>query len=172
MKANNLTISIPSRKTGPRCDKNCPYCISLMTPSVPFNYDAFFRNLDKARYLATATNANSVLLTGKGEPCLNFHLLVQAAMKFPEFPLELQTNGLWLNKHPSAIKQLQAVGVNTIAISTDQLWQASALDNVISEIKNLSMTSRVSLNITDMISKDIQLKEGTDIMKALIIVKG
>ena len=153
MKANNLTISIPLRRGGPRCDKNCPYCISLMTPQVEFNYDLFFHNLEKAKYMANTCSVISVLLTSKGEPCLNFHQLVQAAMAFSDFPLELQTNGIWLRNHPTALQELKAIGVDTIAFSIDGLYQVNELMPITKKIRELGMTTRVCFNVTGKIKE-------------------
>jgi len=40
--AENMTVSIPSTKP---CEKDCPYCVSKMTPQVKSNYDLMYRNL-------------------------------------------------------------------------------------------------------------------------------
>lgn len=169
MKANNLTISIPQPKEGPRCDKNCPYCISLMTPSVKFDYDLFFNNLEKAKYVAKICSVSSILLTGKGEPCLNYHLLLQTAMKFSDFPMELQTNGLWLLEHKDAVKELRSVGLDTLAFSVDNLWNVNELFFVSKVANDLGMTVRVCLNLTNKITPKIKFVELIASMKGFLI---
>ena len=159
MKANNLTISIPQPKNGPRCDKNCPYCISLMTCPVQFNYDLFFDNLEKVKYVAKACSVSSVLLTGKGEPTLNYHLLLQAAMKFDSFPMELQTNGRWLLDHIDALKELKAVGLDTLAFSIDNLYNVNELEPLSKLAHDLGMTVRACLNLNNNINPEIRFVE-------------
>jgi len=159
MKANNLTISIPQPKDGFRCDENCPYCISLMTPFVQFNYDLFFDNLEKVKYMAKTCSVSSVLLTGKGEPTLNYHLLLQTAMKFSSFPMELQTNGKWLLDHIDAMKELKAVGLDTLAFSIDNLYNVIELYPLSKKACDLGMTVRVCLNLTNKITPKIKFVE-------------
>jgi len=169
MKANNLTVSIPQPKEGPRCDKNCLYCISLMTQSVKFNYDLFFNNLDKAKYVAQTCSVSSILLTSNGEPCLNYHLLLQTAMKFSSFPMELQTNGLWLFNHKDAIKELQFVGLDTLAFSVDNLYTINELYPVFKFAHDLGMTVRVCLNLSNKITPKVKFVEIIASIKGCLI---
>ncbi len=71
MDSENLTICIPPERDGPRCDKNCPYCISRMTGYIDHNYHMVMRNIDKVKTAAKAARVYSVMLTGAGEPLLN-----------------------------------------------------------------------------------------------------
>ena len=78
MKAQNLTISVPPDSNGEICDKNCKYCISRMTGYIEHDYHKVLANIDKVKTVAKAANVSSVLITGKGEPMLNFDNVVSA----------------------------------------------------------------------------------------------
>lgn len=94
MKTNTFSIVVGTDA----CDMNCPYCVSKMTctaapKSQDINWDRFHtacRIVDKA-----ADGLISVLLTGKGEPCLYpdqiTAYLVNMVNRFPL--VDLQTNG-------------------------------------------------------------------------------
>lgn len=143
MKANNLTISIPNKG----CDKNCPYCVSQCTGLMKTDERMLFRNFPKVLNLARMSQVSSVLLTGKGEPCLNFDSVLDFTHKFKEFPLELQTNGIWLSKNLDKCNVLSSTGMNVIALSIDTLrTDHSKLARAIHEA---GMLLRICYNVTN-----------------------
>ena len=85
------------------CNAKCPFCISRMTGSaigvIPTNVN--WLRFARARDLAVASGATTMMLTGKGEPTLWPYLItkyIKAAKK--AFPIvELQTNGLTLSDY-------------------------------------------------------------------------
>jgi hypothetical protein len=77
----------------------------------------FLTNLNKLDAINNAYNISSVLLTGKGEPLLNFDCILKLLDEFSYLPIELQTNGLLLNAENT--EQLHLHGLNTAAISVD-----------------------------------------------------
>jgi len=147
MRAANLTISIPYEG----CDKNCDYCVSKMTGSIETNTDLMLRNINKVKTLARAAQVTNVLFTGKGEPCLNWEELVDFIAKFKDFPCELQTNGIILNNNINLVDTLQFYGLDVVALSIDKLEQFSEYSKLFKRIQDVGMTSRVTLNITNMI---------------------
>ena len=159
MEAQSLTVSVPPPKEGPVCDKNCPYCISAMTGYIEPGLSTFFRNIEKARTLAKAANVSTILLTGKGEPLLNFETTCYILEHFREYPTEIQTNGLWLSKHPDIVGFLKGYGLDTIAISVDHLDQMDDLEQLIKAIIECNMTCRICLNLTDKIPTDLSFKD-------------
>jgi organic radical activating enzyme len=150
MESNNLTISIPPEDGGEICDKNCPYCVSVMTGYVKPNYHRVMRNLDKAKTAARAASVSSVMITGKGEPLLNFGGVMQICGHFEDYPLEIQTNGLWLNRNRGAIKELDSAKMDTIAISIDRIGQILGLASLYECIHSFDMIARVCLNLTNL----------------------
>lgn len=143
MKSNNLSISIPNKG----CNKNCPYCISKITGYMKSNNDVFYRNILKVKNYAKLANVSSISLTGKGEPLLNMPDLTLLIKTFNEFPVELQTNGILLNK--DTIKTLYNCGLDVIAISIDDGWfYSDELKEIIANIKETGMTARLTINIT------------------------
>lgn len=153
MKANNLTISIPYKG----CNKGCPYCVSRSTGMVKTNEALMQKNLPKILELARRSQVSSVLLTGKGEPCLNMNAVNLLTDSFKEFPVELQTNGIWFNQHLEAIDYLAAVGMNVIAISRDDFqdvrpsgvgWDENDFRKVVNRIISAGMILRVTFNVT------------------------
>lgn len=171
MRAQNLTISIPYKG----CDKNCPYCVSRMTGNVN-NTDSglnMMRNIPKVITLAKAAQITSVLLTGKGEPFLNFKDVLAFTKAFSEFPVEIQTNGKWLSNHtfnetpePGYIKEnscpshkqesclsdLFLAGMNVISISIDNTNDIPRFKEVVKELHKTGMLVRVTFNITEKLS--------------------
>ncbi len=87
MKANNLTISVPT----PGCKQDCPFCVSKMTGCIKSDTTKFKLNLDKARRMAEQSGVNSILVTGKGEPLDQWDFCQHIAINvFNEYPLEIQ----------------------------------------------------------------------------------
>ena len=153
MRAQNLTVSIPVLKE--RCDKNCPYCISLMTPEVKPNWDLMLRNARKVQELAWAAKVTSVLLTSKGEPFLNYEQLTIMATHFLRFPLEVQTNGVRLKRmfleDASSLNRLSGeFGVNVVAISMDKLADIMTYGALMRELKMQGIVTRVCMNVTSL----------------------
>jgi len=156
MRANNLTISIPNKG----CDKNCPYCISKITGSVKSNVDLMRRNTSKVKSLARAAQITSVLLTSKGEPCLNMEHTLEFLNEFNEWPTELQTNGEAILKDlasgsNSVLEQLFFAGLNVLAISVDNDYQMKYKVPLVTRCASeLGMVVRLTLNVNNMFTLD------------------
>lgn len=148
VKANSLSISIPSLK-GEQffCNKDCPYCISKMTGMNPVSIDRFVNNFDKAKHLAEMAMVSSVIITGKTEPLTNMSMVKVACEAFSEFPIEIQTNGILLSE--KVIHALDDLRVDTVAISVDSIEQIHSLKKAISVIRELGMTVRFTINLTN-----------------------
>lgn len=87
MRANNLTISIPT----PPCTKGCRFCVSNMTYPVKENLTLFKHNLRRVRKLAERTGVTHILLTSKGEPMDNLKMVEVVYNEFAgDFPMEIQ----------------------------------------------------------------------------------
>ena len=147
MRAANLTISIPYKG----CDKNCPYCVSQMTGITKTNTPLMMRNINKVKTLARAAQVTNVLFTGKGEPCLNWERLLDYINEFRNFPCELQTNGIILNNDHNKVDILFLAGLDVVALSIDKLDQFPKYSMLFDRIQDVGMTSRVTLNVTNMI---------------------
>jgi len=146
MKANNLTISIPYNG----CDKKpqCPYCVSKITGSMKSNPELMARNTTKVLTMARLSQVSSVLLTGKGEPCLNIDEVIKYIRAFKEFPVELQTNGIFLSKYTDYVQVLADAGMNVIAVSVDKDTNTLTLEDLAKAIHRAGMLLRVSFNVT------------------------
>lgn len=151
MRAQNLTISVPNRG----CDKNCPYCISRMTGYTITNWNLMIQNYPKVIKLAEAANVTNVLLTGKGEPCLNKGELCALLIWFKDFPLELQTNGRWLSNNIDGIREMAGYGLNVLAISVDSLEEMYQLRKVVNSCHRNGVVARITLNVTDKLRAGI-----------------
>jgi hypothetical protein len=164
MRANNLTISIPNKG----CDKHCPYCVSGINGYVDANVDNMKRNVQKVLTVARAARVSSVLLTGKGEPFLNFEDVLYFTKAFSEYPVEIQTNGRWLSDHifgctpgfgpikdtpernkKSCLPDLWTAGMNTISFSIDDENEPPSFKEMVKAIHKIGMVVRVTFNITD-----------------------
>lgn len=146
LKAENLSICLPNFG----CNKNCEYCISKMTKSVPKNTRDITRNFKKVQKIAELAEVTSILVTSQGEPLLSNSFLVDYIYKigemFAEWPLEIQTNGLNLESY---IKTLYDNNFNTIAISMDEPKQFETYKQKIKQINDTGMIVRLTVNITD-----------------------
>lgn len=156
MRAQNLAVSIPPSK--PLCDKNCEYCVSRMTGYLKTNIGLIASNLPKVKELAHVGQVTSVLFTGKGEPTLNETDLFWLMEEFKHLPLGLQTNGLKLSKDLDLLERLAAAGLNTLAVSIDDLKQFITYYELFARSKELGLLTRVTLNITNKLPKDINFK--------------
>lgn len=110
----------------------------------------FYKNLKKVKTIAINSSIGSVLLTGKGEPCLNEEVLIKVMNYFSEYPIELQTNGVELRKNPLLISKLAIAGLNVLALSVDSVGEISLNEEVIKRAKKLGMLVRFTFNITNM----------------------
>jgi organic radical activating enzyme len=153
MEANNLTISVPKSKDGILCDKNCPYCISKMSGYIVDDYEMMQRNFKKVLTVATSYHVGSVMITGKGEPLLNYYQVAAICQTFKHYPIELQTNGIWLKDNVTAIKDLKGFGIDTFAFSVDEMPFIDELVDIFDKIKSSNLNVRVSINITDKLSE-------------------
>lgn len=166
MKAQNLSVSLPYM--GCNKDPLCEYCISHITGFVETNYELMRRNIPKIKKIAESTGITTVLLTSKGEPFLDGDWLETFIKKmdlvyffiqcFNDFPLEIQTNGIWLNENKDHISKLQANGLDVIAFSIDDLATLVEYENLFELIKDEGMLTRVCINLTSMISEAINFE--------------
>jgi len=163
MKAQNLTISIPCEG---KCDKNCEYCISKMTGYLKPDLYMMRRNLPKVRNLLERADAAFVLFTGKKEPLLNFEVLLEFANYFKDYPIEIQTNGLRLNKHREWIHFLEGAGVDVFAFSIDDIRQMERYRLMFKAIADVNLTTRICLNLTNKISTNVNFEEIFSICKS------
>jgi hypothetical protein len=110
----------------------------------------FFRNIEKAKTLAKHANITSVLITGKGEPMLEFDLVMKVIDEFRDFPLELQTNGKLLNENPEIkLSTLAVRGLNVLAISIDNPNEMIEYAPLVKKAQELGMLVRFTVNLTD-----------------------
>jgi organic radical activating enzyme len=151
--ANNITICIPKAKNQVLCDKNCPYCVSKMSFSVEHDYDMMQRNFPKLKRVATNSQTTNLLITGKGEPLLNFDGIGNICTAFKDYPTEIQTNGIWLRDNLEAVKTLKRFGVDTIAISIDEMTFIDELVDVFETIRSANLTTRICINVTDKLNE-------------------
>lgn len=147
MKAWGMTTSIPVD----RCDKNCPYCIVNMTGFVIPNPKLVEHNLETAYTWARSAEISFFMITSKREPILNIEAVCRMANRFREYTVEVQTNGIKLNRHPEYIDALFENGVNTIAFSIDNLRQLDRYRDMFAAVTARGMMVRICINLTDII---------------------
>lgn len=143
MKSNNLTITIPT----PPCRKNCPFCISKMTEHRIYNKSLYWRNIKKLKYVAVASQVSNILLTGKGEPTDNMRDTLKILKMFDNsgIPLEIQTNGINLNKNFNLLKKLYKAGLNVLAISISHPSELKTNESMIIAATKIGLTVRLTL---------------------------
>lgn len=156
MKSNNLTISLP----GDYCNKNCPYCISKITPVVN---DAstldFKRKLDKVKAIANKAGVSNLLITGKGETITGYdtnnNLLLSLINKFTDnFIMEIQTNGVFLSSLSKTkfeeyyLNYLK--GIDIIAFSIDKKDDLFKLSDKIIKLSLDGVVVRLCINVSPL----------------------
>ena len=148
MKANNLTICLPT--TG--CTRNCDYCISKMTPSAPHPLKYLSSvQLRKATSFGKTSGVNSVLLTARGEPLLSYENVLEAANVVSKdflLPCELQTNGDLLTV--DKIEELIVAGIDVFAISINSPLQPEEQQKVMAYIRDYNKVLRWTVLLHDM----------------------
>ena len=171
LQAGDLTIAVPYFG----CNKNCPYCVSQMTGNFS-NHNSFYKNLRKAKKVADAYNAFTVMITGKGEPTysLSYGHTLQILDEFSEYITELQTNGLELlsNKQNLIINDLKRCELNVLAISVDSISDIKRFSEVLETTKYNGMANRITFNLSLCSIEDENIMNGTlsklDFIKELI----
>jgi molybdenum cofactor biosynthesis enzyme MoaA len=155
LRSENLTITVPSivhneKLQNPFCNKNCTYCVSVMTGFTERSgLDIMLRNIDKVKTFAERAQVTSVLLTGKGEPTLNMHDVKRLAWQFREYALELQTNGIRLSRYLDRVDELYECGFDVIAISLDSDADFKRSIPLIKKINDVGMSVRITVNVSD-----------------------
>lgn len=150
MKAQNLTISVPCDK----CDKDCPYCISSITWSPEPNVKLMMANLSKVKRTADQSGITSVLITSKKEPFLDFGRMLWLCGHFKDYWLEVQTNGIYLNKHADmCARDMAKNGVNVVAFSIDVLSDIDKYSKTFTILAKHGIITRLCINLTKMITK-------------------
>lgn len=159
MIANNLTLSLPLEGS-PKCDKNCPYCVSNMTYGVRPDKKLFLSNLSKAKTVARTSGVSSVLITAKGEPFL-YQNMRTIGSQMREWPLEIQTNGKLLfslfEDGDGDVDEFSGVvheAFNVIAVSIDEWETWEKYQPMFEAFEILGKIVRVTLNVTDKLLKD------------------
>jgi len=110
------------------CDAKCPFCISRMTgfDNTDLSHPINKRNLKKAILMAERHSAQSILITGKGEPTLYPHQISEYLTLFRELGcsvpvIELQTNGILIGKLANGERSL-------VTESILEYWYNNGLD--------------------------------------------
>ncbi len=123
------------------CDKDCPYCISKLTPAPPIDEITFNKNIPKIKSTINNLGITSILITGKGEPFL-YSKLPELINSFKEYPLEIQTNGKVLSKlarasdiESSKLLRHYLNHINVVSISIDSYEQFAELNELIRFIR-------------------------------------
>lgn len=163
MKAQNLTISIPTNG----CKKNCPYCVSRMTGYIEHNPFLFLRNIPKVLKMASLSEVSSILFSSKGEIFdsdfgIESLYNVIARVGGSHLPLEIQSNGSiipYLNNLRYEKKEVNesilytiADNINIIAHSIDSEQDLNKLAVFISAHGN-KFVHRATVNVTADIAK-------------------
>jgi sulfatase maturation enzyme AslB (radical SAM superfamily) len=143
MIASNVAVCVPNKG----CNKNCPYCVSRITGMMESNTELMKAHIRKVKKLADAAQVFCILLTGKGEPTCNIKMTEFLIEAFSEYSVELQTNGIILGNDLTYLGHLHTLGLNTIAISIDDLSDFNP--DLLNAIHETGMLSRVSFNVTN-----------------------
>ena len=109
------------------CNARCPFCVARMTPTFGLSNkksEIDWVAFERACRMAKNGNAETVMLTGNGEPTLFPQQITQylsALAPFGFSNIELQTNGIPIAEGKlvglSDLRQWRASGLNLIAIS-------------------------------------------------------
>jgi hypothetical protein len=110
----------------------------------------------KVLKLAEMANVTSVLLTAKGEPMLNFSSVKEIAQWFASYPLEIQTNGLWLNSVRDdrvIMDQLGMSNIDVIAFSIDHVSMFDMFKELFTTLRShYGFILRATVNVSDLLN--------------------
>jgi molybdenum cofactor biosynthesis enzyme MoaA len=117
MKSNTFSIVVGDDK----CNANCPYCVAKMTGQASTT-SLNLRRLETACKIAqqAADGFCTAMITGKGEPMLHPDQIEQVLQTFYsyDFPvIELQTNGILIEKYRDKLSQWHDMGLELVSIS-------------------------------------------------------
>lgn len=109
------------------CNARCPFCISRMTPKRSIEKrvsEVDWRNFHRAAKLAREGGAQTVMITGKGEPTLYPEQISSYLEALPEHGftfVELQTNGTLFDlkraEYEAPLRRWVEQGLTTVIIS-------------------------------------------------------
>ncbi len=118
MVAQTLSICIPDKG----CNQNCPYCVSKMTWNPLPDETQMYASIHKVKSFAERAGVTDVVLTGKGEPTLNYEFISKIMPHFKEWPVVLQTNGTMFTENIShKLRDYHIIGTDIVAVSVDDL---------------------------------------------------
>lgn len=149
MKANNLTISVPNKG----CNKNCKYCISKITGDMETDELRFVSNMKKVKHVAEQCGVTSILITGKGEPFLSMENIDSVRFHFPNYPIEVQTNGIALKNDNILHKALNILKIDVFAFSFDSPNDFESFVDVFDYINDSNRVIRVTMNVTNALEE-------------------
>jgi len=152
MKANNITVCVPSRG----CTRNCHYCVSKMTPDSIGIYKFNEERVKLSLSFAQTLGATSLLITSRGEPLLNIEdvRMVLAVAREKYLPTEIQTNG----DVDQYVHELAEGGLSVYAVSIDSVSQVDRQKNLFKEIVANSLILRWTVVLHDE-SMEMSLEE-------------
>jgi hypothetical protein len=168
MNIQSLSIVVPTKA----CINKCKFCVSSMHDNP---YENSFDEISYRKRIKFAANngVNTLILTGTGEALQNRDFLIKLAEvlakeKHPFPNVELQTSGVLLKLSSKDnyynIKLLKELGVNTISLSTSDIFSGSnnwdiigspksqriPLTELTSFIKENNFNLRLCLNMTNV----------------------
>lgn len=158
---------------GSKCNAQCPYCVSKMTPRIDDGKrepEINVRNFHKACQFARDSGVSTVLLTGKGEPTLYPDDITTFLGEMKEgkhdFPfIELQTNGIVFRDgfDVGLLKLWYDFGLNTICLSVvhwdddenrkifqpsnkkPNAWKEKDIPTLVRKLHNIGFSVRLSV---------------------------
>jgi len=128
-----------------------------MTPEVTPNIYRMGVNIRKVRMMAKLAGVACVLITGKGEPFMNWDDLFYFTTQFNDFPLEVQTNGLRLlnrfeENDVKFLTQFSDLKFNVVAFSFDCMNDFQKFEKLFDYLDKEGITVRVAMNVTSILN--------------------
>lgn len=171
MEVQSLSVCVPGG-----CPNNCKFCVSRMHTSPYINQielnkpfrDLYENDFKRRLQFARDNGCNTIILTGEGEPVMNFHFLRDfahwnSAIQSPFRWIEIQTSGVTIDDETLRFLR-NTVLVNTISLSLSNVCNSESnreingtpeklkvdIDWLCHEIKRYDFNLRLSLNMTDV----------------------
>ena len=144
MLVNNVTVCLDISS----CTRNCPYCISKMTPKInTIKRELEYEDVKLGISWGIHHGASSLLITSRGEPTINPDKIMRVLRLSNDIPSELQTNG---DFSIELLDEFKNGGLRVLAVSVDSRQQVKSQEDLYRKANDLGIVVRWTVCLHDV----------------------